>query len=175
MTRTIQRTPDLGIGIRLRRTVQPVASDAAAAVPAPPPPTPPGGCEVEGVLWAVAPGFYSDGEYSWFEFPWLDGGADVSPADIIIGLPRIDWEQSAYALYGIPAGPAIDGVVWTWEWDDEPSHGEDVRQTGPLLAVTLHPTTHMGGSDYLRTLTAVAHCGGEAVGVLTLRVSLQQF
>ena len=192
----VQRTPNLGLGIRLT----PLAPEPEPAAPAPCPPArvldpagevvaelgcgeeyqyecPPSGggdcgpCEVTDVVWV--------GLYQWVE-TW--GGWDFATARLGAEEPG-DSKNVIFAgnfapdatVYGLPIGPAPCGVEWTWSWSGEVLHDGDVRQEGPLLVVDIATSGILNGSqEYENTLTATARCSGAEVGTLTLMVEAFQ-
>ena len=104
----VQRTPNLGVGIRLQRLAAPQAAQSGATGPAPSP----GegcGCEATGVMWLLQPSYYADewGGYRW-DIPWVDAGA-ITGIDEYGGF-IIDWDT--------PTG--ADFVRITAPWPDRP-------------------------------------------------------
>ena len=195
----VQRTPNLGLGIRLT----PLAPEPEPAAPAPCPPArvldptgavvaelgcgeeyqyecpvcPPGGggCDVSGVVWA--------GRYWIHNFDWgPDLHAPVAFPDF--SLPSEQWTAqllefgvpgpltpSGEVFYGVPEGADVSGVTWEWSWSDPVLHNEQIVQMGPLLRVELLASDIAdGGQDYSNVLTATAKCRASAVGTLVLKV-----
>ena len=176
----IQRTPNLGLGIRLT-PIAPEPEPAAPPLPCPParvlnpagelvaelgcgeayqyecPPSGGGECELTDVVWV--------GLYKWVEMWWGDMGFSKNVTFVGNSAP-------AATVYGLPIGPAPCGVEWAWSWSGEVLHDGDVRQEGPLLVVDIEQSdVFNGGVEYENVLTATATCGGAEVGTLTLRVA----
>lgn len=102
------------------------------------------------------------------------GGTTLTALDI--RLPDGDVERNA-EYFGLPLGPSLCGVIWTWSWDTEVgpngeawADGYRIEQVGPHLYVALVPTAN-NGAPWSATLTATANCeGGDTIGALTMIV-----
>ena len=197
----VQRTPNLGLGIRLT----PLAPEPEPDLPPPCPPArvlnpagevvaelgcgeeyqyecPPGGecggCDVSGVLWAGRYALYQyegDGGYGgWDEVLPPFAGAQYFPGDArhIRGELPATYPPTSSVFFGVPEGPDISGVRWEWAWDEPVLHDEQIEQVGPLLRVELNPSAIAdGGAEYVNILRATAWCDTTQVGELSLRVS----
>lgn len=176
MTRVVQRTPNLGLSIRL----QPLAADADLLPlrPAPDPdpdpdPDPVSGCEVSGVAWGTLPTTigpyqtYSPIVYS------TDGGATnwrLDPRSVYGSTPVTS------TVVGIPSGASIDGVRWEWAWmAGEPIVPVSITASPQLLVVSVPPIDLANDYKYSSwSLSAQAFCGDTLVGTLTLQLFISE-
>ena len=191
--RVVQRTPDLGLTIKLQPLAAPPAPCPPARVLDPagdvvaelgcgeeyqyecPPGGECGGCDVSGVVWA---GRYWIHNYDWgpdlhapvvspdFSLPSEQWSAQL----LVVGVPE-PLKPSSGVFYGVPEGADISGVTWEWSWSDPVLHEELIAQMGPLLRVELLASEIAnGGHEYSNVLTATAKCGATVVGTLVLKV-----
>lgn len=178
----IQRTPNLGIGIRLQRV---------APAPTPAPPAPGGcGCEATGVAWLVQPA-YRVSEYGdvWWETP---GGEPYQITGFDeYGIPVVDWDtpqgpdfirimmpsvheygaDPAVTLVAIATGPQTRGVEWTVERSGS-TFQIDVDTTQSHATITLQPFEMDGSGIPYEDITLTARCGDTVVGTLRLQVNV---
>ena len=192
----VQRTPNLGLGIRLT----PLAPEPAPAAPCPPARVldpagevvaelgcgeeyqyecPPGGecggCDVSGVVWAGRYALYQyegGDEGGWDEVRPPSAGAQYFPGDarhIRVELPA-PYPPTSSVFFGVPEGPDVSGVRWEWAWDEPVLHDEQIEQVGPLLRVELKPSA-IADREYVNILRATAWCDTTQVGELSLRVA----
>jgi len=151
-TRVIQRTPNIGMALKLRRPQDPCR------------------CTLLGAGWATSPvrfsGFFevteATQELQTDEFGIVTGGYDkpeeVHATGILLNsLPAGGENAPFYYVMAYPVGPESSGVQWTWSstrnftvpavdsggqfWG-----GFDIRQVGPLLDVFILPGA-VGSSD----------------------------
>ena len=162
MRRVVQRTPNLGLSIRL----QPLAADADP-LPMPPSPDPdPTGCpcSATAVTWGEIPGYIS--RRGGFSFGIT--GSSIPYTSASVYAPASDLgETHAWTLVGIPLGDAVGGVEWDFSWASPPIWGESASSSGPLLFVSI-PATESGADQ--NSLAATARCGETVIGQLTLTV-----
>ncbi len=181
----VQRTPNLGIGIRLQRV-------APAPPPAPTPePTPGCSCEATGVAWLVQPTYEAD-EYGevWWDTPSLDP-YQITELDEY-GTPVIDWDtpqgpdfirirmpvvlpysaDPAVTLVAIATGPQTRGVEWTVERAGG-TFPIDVDTTQSHVTITLQPFETDGSANQYEDITLTARCGDTVVGTLRLQVYVE--
>lgn len=188
----IQRTPNLGLKIRL----QPLAGPAAVAMPTVTPA--PGGCDVDGVVWLVRPNYrstaYEGGVEAYWELPNLnsyaavgmdetgsliypDGGAQ-GPDFVQVRMP-VDWGEDTpeppVTLVGAALGPQVREVVWSVERSGPVTMPCSFDVSGPLAWCVIGPVLVylaeplMGYED----ITLSARCGGSVVGTLRLQIVLE--
>lgn len=182
--RVIQRTPDLGIKIKLQRLpVVPVQTDAPAPAPAPA-----GACSVFGAGWLVN---IENWNYDYFEPYNSDGwmfeggeleydaggkllnalGSEFRCTQLEIGTsPYERW--AGHTFFAVMQGESMSGVRWEFEWDapsdDDSSRsvlGHAVSVFGNVLQVKTQAP--YGGDMSRETLTVRAFCGDELVSTLT--------
>ena len=164
--RVIQRTPDLGIKIKLQRLpVVPVQTDAPAPAPA-------GACNVFGAGWLVTLGLGDEGN-------WVFEGSDVSAHDYsadfrctqieIETIYRKEWP--GHTFFAVMQGESMSDVRWEFEWDtpgDDPSvsaMGHAASSFGNVFQVKTQES--YGEREARETLTVRAFCGDELVSTLT--------
>ena len=166
----IKRSPDIGIGIRLRRVTESESSDTDQSGEQPE-------CRIDRVIWAPIPAEMSEdiggGEIvKWLQPPNF-GGDDLQ--HISAEVPSLGWGAPDSTFYGLPVGAGVCGVAWTWQWDTTTgpdggawSEQNTVQQIGPYLSVVLKPVeaTIM---VWEANLTATALCNGQTAGQLHFR------
>ena len=156
--RVIQRTPDLGIKIKLQRL---------------PAPAPAGACSVFGAGWLVTLGLGDEDN-------WVFEGSDVSAHDYsadfrctqieIETIYRKEWP--GHTFFAVMQGESMSDVRWEFEWDtpgDDPSvsaMGHAASSFGNVFQVKTQETYGEEG-DARETLTVRAFCGDELVSTLT--------
>ena len=168
MRRVVQRTPNLGLSIRLQRL-------AADSDPLPLPPTPdpdpdpePTGCpcSATAVTWGEIPAYKSGA----LAFSRAIQGSSMPYTEAFTVAPSADaGDTHTWTLCGIPLGDAVGGVVWDIAWAVPPSFGESASSSGPLLIVSLPPAPGSEGFGF-NSLTATARCGETVIGELSLTV-----
>lgn len=179
----IQRTPNLGIGIRLQRV---------APAPTPAPPAPGGcGCEATGVAWLVQPA-YRVSEYGsvWWDTPSLkpyqitgfdEYGGLVFDEDTPMGVDFVgirvpvktaEWDEPAITLVAIATGPQTRGVEWSVERSGS-TFQIDVDTTQSHATITLQPFETDGSANQYEDITLTARCGDTVVGTLRLQVYVE--
>ena len=171
----VQRTPNLGLGIRLT---------PAAPCPDCPPARvlDPAGevvaelgcgeeyqyecpagdcvCAIDEVMWVTTP--FTDGLTVAYD-GWEAGIYD--PRKLVMQV----WTNAT--LLAVARGQT-SGLEWVWEWSEPPPAPDGVElatveQAGGIASVSV--LSH-GGIDATITLTLTALCAGEPAGVLTLKV-----
>lgn len=174
MKRVVQRTPNVGLTIRLQEIPSPDVDLAPARPPDPDPdPDPVAGCQVSAVAWGTIPTTigpyqtYSPIVYS------TDGSAinwRLDPRSVYGNTPV------ASTVVGIPSGAAIDGVLWEWAWiSGEPIVPVSITASPQLLVVSV-PAIDVA-NDYKYSswnLSAQAFCGETLVGTLTLQLFISE-
>lgn len=166
MRRVIQRTPDLGLTIQLRRTLP--ESAALPLGPAPDPDPDPAGCpcSATAVTWAEIPGARLIGGT---RYPILSGairGTGIPYTQVeVFAANSSKGEDHAWTFVALPIGAAVGGVSWQFSWAAPSLWGETAVASGPLLTVSI-PATWENWLE--NTLTATAYCGDAVVGTLTL-------
>ena len=170
MRRVVQRTPNLGLSIRLQRLA--VDSDPLPLPPAPDPdpdtdpdPDPTGcPCSATAVTWGEIPAYKSGTR----AFSGAIQGSAMPYTSAFTLAPDSDaGDTHTWTLVGIPLGDAVGGVEWDIAWSTPPSFGEAATSSGPLLIVSLPPASRGFGSN---SLTATGRCGETVIGQLTLTV-----
>lgn len=177
----IQRTPNLGIGIRLQRVA-----------PSPAPSPAPGGCgcEATGVAWLVQPQYTRDQWGAWWGWPdmrayeitGLDeyGGAmfdwdtPMGPDFVAVRVPVLtaEWGEPPVTLVAIATGPQTRGVEWTVGRSGSTFQIDIDAQSH--VVITLHPfETDGGATAAFENITLTARCGDTVVGTLRLQVYVE--
>lgn len=174
MRRVVQRTPNLGLSIRLQRLA--ADSDPLPLPPAPDPdPDPdPGGCpcDATGVTWAIVPNAVPFWGGHFPMLPTLHPQTQPHQTSLSIvadGLGGFTWR-----LIGAPLGVHVGGVTWDISWSAPSVFGESATAAGPVLVVSIPPSDYAPGGAIVNTLTATAYCGEDPVGTLTLQLGKPQ-
>ncbi|HRD33522.1 MAG TPA: hypothetical protein PLR02_04650 [Rhodocyclaceae bacterium] len=168
----IQRTPNLGIKIKLQPEQQGC------------------GCNATGVGWLVKPIYATGGEGAerWAE--WRTPGLSTSEAVGMEDSGGFGWaEQPApqtfigtgvpgYYYNDLPApphvfaaaaiGPEVRGIQWSAERVGSAQFSIDIDTNGPVAWVTINPI--MNPPAGYTTITLTARCGDSVVGRLRLQV-----
>lgn len=170
----IQRTPNLGIGIRLQR-VQQIEAEARPAAP--------GGCDVDGVRWLLQPDYvdWGDGEVGWIlptvrtrEAIALDGdgylvfGGNRGPDFLHVNIAIQD-RDFPVVLAAVATGPKTRTVEWRVERSGSRAFQIDIdAQAHALITIPLELENDEYGYE---NITLTAHCGSSVVGTLRLQVA----
>ena len=177
--RVVQRTPNLGLSIRLQRQV--AAPDSLPPPPAPDPdpdPDPdPGGCpcDATGVTWAIVPDAVPVGDGYYPRLPTLQFQTQPHQTSLSIVAAGSDgFAAPTWRLIGAPLGVHVGGVTWDISWSAPSVFGESATAAGPVLVVSIPPSDYASGGAIVNTLTATAYCGEDPVGTLTLRLRKPQ-
>lgn len=175
----VQRTPNLGLGIRLT----PLAPEPEPAAPCPPARVlDPAGevvaelgcgeeyqyecpagdcvCAIDEVMWVTTP--FTDGLAVGYD-GWEVGNSDPQKLEMSV------WTDAT--LLAVARGQT-SGLEWQWEWSEPPPAPNGValatvEQAGGIASVSV--LSH-GGIDATITLTLTALCAGEPAGTLTLKM-----
>lgn len=175
--RVVQRTPNLGLSIRLQR--QAAAPDPLPQPPAPDPdPDPdPGGCpcDATGVTWAIVPdAVFGLGAYYPMQ-PTLQPQTQPHQTSLFIVAPGSGgFAVPPWRLIGAPLGVHVGGVTWDISWSAPSVFGESATAAGPVLVVSIPPSDYASDGAIFNTLTATAYCGEDPVGTLTLGLQKPQ-
>lgn len=169
MTRVIQRSPDLGLTIKLQRLAaqaEPAVSLAPSPDPDPDPDPDPVGCpcDATAAMWAEVPALVG-GVRTFSGATW--GSADP-PTFFQVRAPKLPQTHS-WRFVGVPLGSAVGGVTWDLAWSIPPIIGETAVAAGPSFVVTIPAADP--GLDF-NFLTAKAYCGTTLVATLTFRLLL---
>jgi len=168
MKRVVQRTPNLGLSIRLQRLDSEPAARPLLVPPDPDPdpdPDPePAGCDVSGVRWAELPPFVTG--IGWgYAHPSVEAGPEYLS---VVAVSTRASPSYTLRLIGVPLGAQVAGVLWQWSWSTAPTNGESVKADGPLLFVDIPAAAPNTGYENL--LTGNAYCGTSLVGTLRLLI-----
>lgn len=190
----VQRTPDVGVGIRLQR-LAPAGLDLPA-LPDPDPGPGPGpgcGCDVDGVAWVVQPQYRSEGDNGWWDVPIPSARVALGVAED--GEPIFDLDTvqpptfigfSVPIYFGSNTAPSITvvavavglntrGVMWSVERSGSSEMPVDIDITGPigLLTINALPAPDASPRVGYEDFTLTARCGEDVVGALQLQVVIQ--
>lgn len=161
-TKVIKRTPDLGLKIRLQPVAEAAPCDCA-----------PGGsgCEVTDTLWAAIPVVYQFEDYG-----YIEGGVSydterqpLDPRNMMTA-PNGEGEPEK-VHYGVPLGPSVDDVIWTWSAAEASAAGVTVQQIGGAIEVAILSRFTDHSEDVRLPVLFTALCGTTEVGWLRLTVA----
>lgn len=187
-TKVIQRTPSLGLRIRLQPAPQAAAPCECES----------GGCDVDGVAWAVMPQYIygpdegwgewaswqapalgtevalavsGDGSIAWSADPGPDTFMSVRVPVYLDSQPVDEW-PAAVTLVAVAYGADVSGVSWNIERGSD-LYGVEITPSGPLVVIRI-PAHAVSGDPALGfdDISLIAHCGGAEVGALRLQVFL---
>lgn len=165
MKKIVQRSPNVGLTVRLRRE----ASCSGSTVVAAPDPDPePTGCSVTSIAWATIPtitGAFSASAANMWPSQGRSTHWVLAPHD---SANNPTWLSTVVA---IPLGAGVDGVRWEWAWNRTPGFPHSITATAPILVVSIPAAPYNSDTiGSLTTLTVSAFCGDSIVGALTLFV-----
>lgn len=155
-TKVIQRTPSLGLRIRL----QPVAASCDCP--------PAGGCDVLHSYWLEPPSVINEewGDWIRHESRYDDETLPVDPRNYKI-VPPEEGEPPTI-VYGFLSGAAVDGV--TWAWSGAEAAGVVVRQIGGAVEVSVTARAKDYAQSPRLPVVFTASCGTTEVAWLRLTV-----
>ena len=155
----IQRTPDIGIGVRLQRVAQAPAAVTDAATAA-------------GWL-APLQNIMTNGAILPDEDMWLPSRARVAISGGGIDVPRP--VLSTVSVVGVVAGRTVVDIKWQWQWEATQYVAAVIEEVDGQLRVVARLIDRPYGLDYgavLATLTAVATTVSGALPEITLDIAL---